>query len=152
MRSPHLFQSVIACLLVMIGLLTLNTEEDGRIHHGKSGRLTSVTNGGRSPAKWRPSMAAETLGGAVAEAASGLPWLETDTDPVGGAGAPPPALTKSAAFAYGLGAAEIRGAAGSMRRETTLSITGLEREQTPPLSTGMVNVTGTHNAYRMLPA
>ncbi|MDR2979388.1 MAG: hypothetical protein LBV02_02945, partial [Bacteroidales bacterium] len=150
MRSPHLFQSLIACLLVMIGLLTLETEDDGRSHHGKSGRLTFVANGGRSPAKWLPSMAAETLGGAIAGSASGIPG--PDADPAGDGGAPPTAGIRSAAFAYGLGAAEIRGAAGSMRRETPLSITGLGREQTPPLGAGMVNVTGTHNAYRMLPA
>ena len=58
----------------------------------------------------------------------------------------------SAAFFYTLGMASLSGEQGSMREETTLSINPLEVTQLPPLNTGMVNVTGSHTGYRMLPA
>lgn len=57
----------------------------------------------------------------------------------------------SSAFDYHLGNACLNGEAGSMDRNTPLTIRGLSTTDLPPLNMGMINVTGEHAAYRMLP-
>jgi hypothetical protein len=58
----------------------------------------------------------------------------------------------TASFFYTLGQATVQGEEGSMKEETPLSIHGLGEPELPPLNTGMVNVTDSYNAFRMLPA
>ena len=57
----------------------------------------------------------------------------------------------AAPFAYTFDEAQIVGEAGALGQDMSLSISGLETPELPPLEQGMVNVTGTHAAYRMLP-
>ncbi len=54
-------------------------------------------------------------------------------------------------FEIRLGKAGLTGAPGSVKKETRLLIQGLNTHEIPPLDAGMVNVTGYHSGYEMLP-
>ena len=56
----------------------------------------------------------------------------------------------SQAFSYSLGKAMLVGEEGVMEKEAKLSINGID-DDLPPLNMGMVNVTGEHCGFRMLP-
>ena len=56
----------------------------------------------------------------------------------------------SQAFSYSLGKAMLVGEEGAMGKEAKLSINGID-DDLPPLNIGMVNVTGEHSGFRMLP-
>ena len=56
----------------------------------------------------------------------------------------------SQAFSYSLGKAMLVGEEGAMGKEARLSINGID-DDLPPLNMGMVNVTGEHSGFRMLP-
>lgn len=58
---------------------------------------------------------------------------------------------QSSAFDYCLGSARLIGMSGMLKENVELTISGLRTEELPPLEMGMVNVTGDHAAYRMLP-
>ena len=57
----------------------------------------------------------------------------------------------SQAFSYSLGKAMLVGEEGVMEKDARLSINGIDDEDLPPLNMGMVNVTGEHSGFRMLP-
>ena len=57
----------------------------------------------------------------------------------------------SQAFSYSLGKAMLVGEEGVMEKDARLSINGIDNEDLPPLNMGMVNVTGEHSGFRMLP-
>lgn len=57
----------------------------------------------------------------------------------------------SQAFNYTLGKAMLVGEEGAMGKEAKLSINGIGDDELPPLNMGMVNVTGEHCGFRMLP-
>lgn len=56
----------------------------------------------------------------------------------------------SQAFSYSLGKAMLVGEEGAMGKEAELRINGID-DDLPPLNIGMVNVTGEHSGFRMLP-
>lgn len=56
----------------------------------------------------------------------------------------------SQAFSYSLGKAMLVGEEGAMGKEAELRINGID-DDLPPLNMGMVNVTGEHSGFRMLP-
>ena len=56
----------------------------------------------------------------------------------------------SQAFSYSLGKAKLVGEEGAMGKEAELRINGID-DDLPPLNMGMVNVTGEHSGFRMLP-
>lgn len=60
-------------------------------------------------------------------------------------------VSVSKPFHISLGPAVLKGEAGSLKYTMNLIINGLTAHELPPLDAGMVNVTGEHAAYRMLP-
>jgi hypothetical protein len=60
MRLPHIFQGLMACLLLMVSLLTLKTEDNNQRHCGKNSNLFVMGNVMTPSVGWRPSMTAET--------------------------------------------------------------------------------------------
>ncbi len=61
------------------------------------------------------------------------------------------AITQSEAFSLTLGSAALHGEAGSLQKNTNVSITALRKIDLPKLNPGMVNVTAGYDGYRFLP-
>ena len=59
--------------------------------------------------------------------------------------------TMSQAFSYSLGKAMLVREEGVMDKNARFSINGIDEDNLPPLNMGMVNVTGEHGGFRMLP-